>query len=181
MFMTINYGREHNFYFGALDGADKGDSAKTMYAGALLWLLVIVTALLQFTRAFRAINTAASSDVPKWQGRESMPTTISGEMAAQLNEHCALLGENMRRQSARPANYGTVPNKLYDEHVSGRGMVEPYVFTVGIMFLLWVAQWLFWSGFIGVSSDEYVSHRTNIFTSTNSTPDSVFPTSNFSL
>jgi hypothetical protein len=108
-----------------------------------------------------------------------MPTTIAGEMAAQLNEHCALLGENMRRQSVHRNNYGTVHNKLYDEPVSRRAMVEPYVITVGIMFLLWVAQWLFWSGFIGISSDEYVSHRTNIFTSTNSTPDSVFPTSNF--
>jgi hypothetical protein len=179
MFMTINYGREYNFYFGALEGADKGDSAKMMYAGALVWLLVIVAALVQFTRAFRALNTATSFDEPKWQGREPMPTTIAGEMAAQLNEHCALLGENMRRQSVHRNNYGTVHNKLYDEPVSRRAMVEPYVITVGIMFLLWVAQWLFWSGFIGISSDEYVSHRTNIFTSTNSTPDSVFPTSNF--
>jgi hypothetical protein len=154
MFMTVNYGREHNFYFRALEGADKGDSAKIMYAGALLWLLVIVAALVQGMRAFRSINTAASADVPEWQAREPVPTTISEEMAAQLNEHCALLGENMRRQTTYATTYGTVHNKFQEQHVSGRAMVEPYVITVSIIFLLWVAQWLFWSGFIGVSSDE---------------------------
>jgi hypothetical protein len=154
MFMTFNYGREHKFYLGALEGANGGDSAKIMYAGAILWLLVIVAALVQGMRAIRSINTAASSDIPEWQAREPIPTTISAEMAAQLNEQCALLGENMRRQTTHFTTYGTVPNKLQDEHISGRAMVEPYVITVSIMFLLWVAQWLFWSGFIGVSSDE---------------------------
>ncbi|KAI9034933.1 uncharacterized protein KD926_005014 [Aspergillus affinis] len=59
MFMTVDYGREHNFYLGGLEGAEKAYQAKVMYAGALMWLILIIMTLIQFMRATQ--NTPLTS------------------------------------------------------------------------------------------------------------------------
>jgi hypothetical protein len=138
-----------------------------MYAGALLWLVIIAAALVQLMMAFRGMNTAAGSDssaLSNWREREQITPTIAAEMAAQLSEHCALRGETLGRQREDSTNYGTVLVKLPEQHISGTALVELYIDAVYIMLLLGVAQWLFWSGFASGSSDEYVSsHTTYIY------------------
>lgn len=69
MVMTVNYGREHDFYLGGLERAERGRRAKIMYAGALMWLIIISLALVQLMQATRRMNRLAGSgslDLSKW-------------------------------------------------------------------------------------------------------------------
>jgi hypothetical protein len=38
-------------------------------------------------------------------------------------------------------------------------MARLFLITIASMILLWIAQWLFWTGFIGLSMEEYVLMR----------------------
>ena len=55
-------------------------------------------------------------------------------------------------------DYGTCSVEGQDDRVSQKSFVGLYAATVISMLLLWIAQWLFWGGFIGLSSEEYVLH-----------------------
>lgn len=167
MLTTINYGLEHNFYFGALEGADGQASAMMMYGGALLWLIVIVAALVQLVRTTQAMASSRYSEnnsLPKWRGRNRAPANIAEELIAQADERCALLGERLVRET-RPnsrysTKYGTLPPKIQENRISTSTLANSYVATVSIMFCFWVAQWLFWTGYIGLSSGLYVITHT---------------------
>ena len=52
--------------------------------------------------------------------------------------------------------YGTVPLERQNNWVSQKAFVKLYTVSIVSMLLLWIAQWLFWSGFIGLSLEEYV-------------------------
>jgi hypothetical protein len=143
MVMTVNYGREHDFYLGGLERAERGRLAKIMYAGALMWLIIIILALVQLIRATRRMNSCtrlreklAHYWMDKNRGSEETPLTSSEG------------GDYMV--------YGTFSVKGQNNWVSQKASVELYTATVISMLLLWIAQWLFWGGFIGLSSEEYV-------------------------
>jgi hypothetical protein len=163
MFSTISYGLEHNFYFGALEGADARGSAMMMYSGALLWLIVVVAALVQLVRFAKAMASSRNSEnasLPKWQDRTRAPATIAEELSEQVDERCALLGKRLVRaeppRSRYSTTYGTLPPKTRGKPISTLTLANAYVIIVSIISLLWVAQWLFWAGFINLSSEEYV-------------------------
>jgi hypothetical protein len=163
MLQTIRYGLEHNFYFGILEGAERKRSATMMYGGALLWLIVIVAALVQlarFAQAMVALRETENTSLPKWQGRARAPATIAEELTAQADERCALLGERFIRaeppRSRYSTIYGTLPPKTQGNRISTTTIANAYVIMIGILSFLWVTQWLFWAGFIGLSSKEYV-------------------------
>lgn len=92
---------------------------------------------------------------------------------AQLNERCTRLREKLahywmdknRGSEETPLTsseggdymvYGTFSVKGQNNWVSQKASVELYAATVISMLLLWIAQWLFWGRFIGLSSEEYV-------------------------
>src|SRR5699024_3538461 len=62
--MAVNYGREHNFYFGGMERAERGRSAKTMYTGAHLWLMIVGLVLIQSMQATRRVNGLIGSGQP---------------------------------------------------------------------------------------------------------------------
>lgn len=95
MIMTVNYGREHNFYLGSLEGAERGRLAEIMYAGALMWLIIISTAPVQLmwaTRRMNGLTGSGSLDLLKWQ-RGKQTTSNIAELMAQLDERCTRLRE----------------------------------------------------------------------------------------
>lgn len=175
MVMTVNYGREHDFYLGGLERAERGRSAKIMYAGALMWLIIISLALIQLMRATRRMNRLTGSgslDLPKWQRGKQTTSNIAEELMAQLSELCTRLREKLanywmdksRSSEETPLTsseggdymvYGTFSVKGQNNWVSQKASVELYTAMAISMLLLWIAQWLFWGGFIGFSSDEY--------------------------
>ncbi|KAF2690498.1 hypothetical protein K458DRAFT_439447 [Lentithecium fluviatile CBS 122367] len=129
MVLTVNYGRKHNFYFGSLESAERGQSAKIMYAGALLWLVISTVAFVWSIRVARRMNRVTGS------GETS--SLVSGE----------------RNYTTM---YGTLPVRSQDYLSCQKELAKLYAITAMNMLLLWFAQWVFWGGFIGLSAEEYV-------------------------
>jgi hypothetical protein len=156
MIMTVSYGLEHSFYFGGMTEAERESSATMMYAGALLWLTMLCVAFVQFVPILRTACLVIESDDSSLLKRQKKTTsTIAEEIEAQLDERSKLLGENLKRHWNRGV-YGTMSDTAENETVSPEAYVGPYLVIVFIMLFLWIAQWLFWSGFIGLSVEEYV-------------------------
>lgn len=175
MVMTVNHGRQHNFYFGGLlERAERGEPAKLMYAGALMWLVVGSLVLVRLMRASRRINRLIRSyslEVLTEQ-RSKQTTNMAEELMAQLNEHCVRLrakmvyywmdtsrGSQATLLTGGRVFYGTFSVTGQNSWASQKASVELYATTVVSMLLLWIAQWLFWGGFIGLGSEEYVFMR----------------------
>lgn len=165
MLMAVGYGRAHDFYFGGLKGATQATPALFMYIGALLWLLVTMVTSVYLVRAVSqsTISSKPSKcDVPESQERSQKPSNLMDATMAHVGEHCSLLGNNLAHHSGYssggqdPAKYGTFPVNFRNERGPPQAVVESYAFMVIILFLLWIAQGLFWSGFINLSSEEYV-------------------------
>ncbi|KAF2473673.1 uncharacterized protein BDR25DRAFT_332525 [Lindgomyces ingoldianus] len=176
MIITVNYGREHNFYLGGLESAERGRSAKIMYAGALLWLITISVAFVRFLQATRKMNRVTGSgsfDLLKRQRSKQTISNIAEKVMAQLNEHFSWLGEKnwvhywedksrdseetflISSERGNYTVYGTLPVQSQNSRVSRKAFANLYAVTTISMPLLWVAQWLFWGGFVGLSSEEF--------------------------
>ncbi|CAM1511901.1 Fc.00g094140.m01.CDS01 [Cosmosporella sp. VM-42] len=180
----IDYGREHNFYLRNLDNAERGRSAKVMYAGALLWLIIMLLVFVQLMRAiYRMARLARSrnADLPKWRRRKQTASNIVEELGDQLNEYWTRLGENLAdygvdgsrtlgetsstgSEGGGYTTYGTLPTESKVSRVSQKAFAKIYIVTAIIMLFLWVAQWLFWGGFISLSSDEFCPPKLGFLT-----------------
>ncbi|KAH7321492.1 hypothetical protein BKA65DRAFT_512296 [Rhexocercosporidium sp. MPI-PUGE-AT-0058] len=136
MVMTVNYGWKHDFYFGGMEGAERGGLAKIMYAGAFMWFITIGLALGQLTRATRRMG--------KSRGSEEKPL--------------------MSSEGGDYAVYGTFSIKVQNNLVSQKASVELYAATVISMLVLWIGQWVFWGGFIGLSSEEFCPPKLGVLT-----------------
>ncbi|KAI1128145.1 hypothetical protein F5Y10DRAFT_181348 [Nemania abortiva] len=134
MAMTVQYGRKHNFYSGGLQNAERGTPAQLMYIGALAWVSIICLALVGLILA--AYFRAQKS----WRSEK---TSL------------------MRSQGGA---YGTFPVADQKNQVSHKIPLALFQILVLGMLLLWIAQWLLWGGFIGVSSEEFCPPKLGILT-----------------
>lgn len=170
MLMTVKYGHEHIFYLGAMERAE-GRSAKAMYAGAFMWLMIVIIQLIRATRRTKRLIGSGSLNPPKWQrGKQAISKTVE-DLKVCFNELCARLREDLahhwtdesrgseqtpltRSEEGHHGVYGTF--SVGDQHhlTSQKAFVELYRGMVISMLLLWIAQWFFWGGFIGLSSGE---------------------------
>jgi hypothetical protein len=64
----------------------------------------------------------------------------------------------------RYTTYGTLADNNQCKSCSPKAFVEPYLVTVTTMLLLWIAQCIFWVGFIRLSSELYV-HMCTLYVS----------------
>ena len=128
MVLTVNYGWKHDFYLGGMKEAEREGLAKIMYAGALMWFVMIGPALAQLTRATHIMDKSRGSEV----------TPL---MSSEEGDH---------------AVYGTFSVIIRKNWLAQNAFKDLYPTTVTSMLLLWIAQWVFWVGFIGLSSEEYV-------------------------
>lgn len=168
MIQTINYGREHNFYSGGMARLDAAPPAQYMYAGAAMWLLIVVVSLVLLLQIAREAATQ-----PELQTGSRTAPPVMGDSTAQLNERSTWSEEPLARHLVdRKSNaesepllhseaqtYGTLLPKGADNRRTQRRTVRLTILTTGGMFLLWIAQWLFWAGFIGLSAEGYVLMR----------------------
>ncbi|KAF2266036.1 hypothetical protein CC78DRAFT_567129 [Lojkania enalia] len=189
MVLTVNYGWAHNFYFGehslyfgVSESVEKGRSAQIMYAGALLWLLIIILGFVQLMWAHRMNREAGSwsLDLPTSQRSKWITSNTIGELISQWHIHCTRLGERLTRpwidkgraeetplRSTGQGNhtvYGTLFIKSQNNRSSGELSAEIYAVTAMSMPLLWIAQWLFWGGFIGLSSEVFCPPMLGVLT-----------------
>ncbi|KAJ5685153.1 hypothetical protein N7536_007772 [Penicillium majusculum] len=172
LLVTVHYGRKHHFYFGGMDGAERGGPAKTMYAGALVWLIIVSVVIAQLIRAIRMNRlTGPGLDTPDWQGGKQTTSKIE-ELMDHLDECCTrLMGSRspektplIRSKGGDHTDYGTCSVEGQDDRVSRKSFVGLYAATVISMLLLWIAQWLFWGGFIGLSSEEFCPPQLGVLT-----------------
>jgi hypothetical protein len=130
MVMTVNYGYQHDFYLGSMQGTERGGPATIMYAGALMWLVISILAL------FGLRWKVAHYWMDKSRSSEESPLA--------------------RSEGGESTTYGTFSAKGQSNWVSQKAYVELSAAAVKVMLLLWIVQWLFWGGFIGLSSEVYV-------------------------
>lgn len=168
MVLTVIYGLQHNFYFRSLDGVKGGQSAKFMYTGALLWLAIIAVSIVWSTRAILRMTGSDNRD----------------KLRRQLEDPCAWLGEQlesywMEKSGGSDAeetssllsgttlyapSYSTVPSRSQGYSNSQKELAKLYAVTAMSMFLLWIAQWLFWGGFIDLTSEAFCPPRLVVLT-----------------
>lgn len=145
MARTVRYGFQHDFYSGGLDNVEGGQAANLMYIGALLWIIMVVLILL----ALAHLN----------DGWESLELWLSS-----LWNQCSLAERETKYKdsdrtplmgSERPV-YGTLTNTTAQKtHTVSRETLTIFLLVAaGATALLCFTQWLFWGGFIGLSSDE---------------------------
>ncbi|KAL5339869.1 hypothetical protein BJX70DRAFT_141000 [Aspergillus crustosus] len=179
--MTVNYGREHNFYLGGTEGAERGGQADIMYAGALVWLIIIGVVLVQLTKISRGMDRQTgpgSLDPPKWSEGNQTTSSTANDLVAHLGSRDAVAhhivdkcrdSEETPLTSSERGNhtaYGTFPVEGQHHWALQKAFVEHEGYTVTVigMLLLWIAQWLFWGGFVGLSSDEFCLPRLGVLT-----------------
>ncbi|KAJ5405357.1 hypothetical protein N7465_006641 [Penicillium sp. CMV-2018d] len=185
LLMTVHYGRKHHFYFGGMDGAERRGPAKAMYAGALMWLIIVSVVIAQLIRAIRMNRLPRPVfDTPDCQGGKQT-TSKNEELMDYLDESCIrLMGSRgseetplLRSEGRDPeetplikskggdhTDYGTCSVEGHDDRVSQKSFVGLYAATVISMLLLWIAQWLFWGGFIGLSAEEFCPPQLGVLT-----------------
>ncbi|KAH7265497.1 uncharacterized protein BKA55DRAFT_252420 [Fusarium redolens] len=161
--VTVNYGRVHDFYFGGLAGAKRSPFAAVMYGGALVWLFVVAMMAVPFIRTLRTPYKAKAPD----EKTDSAPTTNEGKCTVSQDDD-ADIRESLL--SKRPSvnsghrSYGTLPAEVesLDPPMKRHSQLH-MVLATGVP-VLWLAQWLFWIGFIGLSSDDFCLPSLEILT-----------------
>ncbi|ORY18257.1 hypothetical protein BCR34DRAFT_362196 [Clohesyomyces aquaticus] len=166
MVMTVKYGQEHDFYHKGLNNAERGGLAGVMYEGAQLWFLVNVVVLISFVLAIRRVlgrTMFRLENEPQPSFAEKVLIQLNDDhewlrqpVAPSLAEENPGSRENspLQNEQWNQTNYGTIAaNDQEISHSPGRfaPLRAASIFT---MMFLWIAQWLFWSGFVGLSGEE---------------------------
>ncbi|RGP61340.1 hypothetical protein FLONG3_10574 [Fusarium longipes] len=154
MTTVVTYGLWNGFYFGVLPNTEVGYSAWLMYGGALLWLFVAGVIFIVTTRFLRPIfadKNFKTEDLSKC-GSYGCTGTYSN---SSVRDH---LLRGPRTRSSQRSGYGTLPvvagpsQPLSDSR-------EPHTSLYVVLSLglpaLFLAQTLFWVGFIRVSGANF--------------------------
>jgi hypothetical protein len=156
MTVTVNHGRQHKFYLGTLASAEKEQFARFMYGGALMWLVIIATIAVPLIRTMLTMLKADGTGLLD-RHRSNCTTSTSGEIGV----HESLLHGS---QSSACGSYGTLTAKGKTCMLSKEPLPRLCAIMVGSSPLLWLAQWLFWAGFVGLGSENFCLPSLGIIT-----------------
>jgi hypothetical protein len=165
MLLTAKYGLEHNLYLRSLEYSERGIYARSMYIGALMWLVVFVVEAslvlaLIYEFNFRDEEKPISDIIEKLEGLLSMHLT-----PAQKTSGCTRTG-GTNSIEGRPLLSNNGGNRTMDvtiksenkSHRDSRMMAMSFSLILAISLpVLYASQWIFWVGFIGLSSERYVN------------------------
>lgn len=174
MVSIIVYGLQHGFYSDGLKDAERGTAAEVMYSAALIGPAVIVLLLMLWTPTLLKIDCLIGSDSDTTHERkrsEQTPSTIIEDPLVRSDEYCARIRDKTAYPSpfmgrafkeTMPINmegecytaYGTVPAMKQNDQNCEEALANKRALTTLLLLLLWAAQWLFWGGFIVLSSEE---------------------------
>jgi len=167
LYTTVAYGYEHSFYGQYMARLAASPSAQWMYFGALAWLLVIVVTVVSLLQAlFGSIQSHSSTEA------KTANPPLAAEMTRPVVERWTWLEEKlavywidkdwdleetplMNPEGHTYAVYGTLPVKGPDNRSNKRGPVRLTLIVIISMFFFWVAQGVFWVGFIGLTAEEF--------------------------
>lgn len=176
MITTVKYGIEHRFYFGGgLENAERVWIARMMYHGALMWLVIVGMVLALLVRATQRMNRMTG--IPSLESPAAKPqrdgkgiSTFAEGIMAQVRERYTRFGEkaihfciiecmdpgeilSIRNNRSTYGTFSSTSQNRWASHQTSIGLYAALTLGMG---LLWLAQWLFWSGFVILSSEEYV-------------------------
>ncbi|KAJ4010013.1 hypothetical protein NW752_009190 [Fusarium irregulare] len=151
MAMTVIYGLKHGFYFGVLPSTEVGHSAWLMYGGALMWLVVVPLMAIAHTFFDFTHTTGVADGYLSNYGVEDC-----AKVYKDLGVCDPLLPDQHRNSSFKDSHYGTVPmtagsSRHEDSRAPHLKLYE--ILTLGFI-LIFLAQSMFWIGFLRVSGDE---------------------------
>jgi hypothetical protein len=173
MLTTISYGWQHDFYTSTMTKLDPLPSAKVMYIGALFWFLIVILALILALQVLSDLNTPApttNDKQPRPTVTEELATTFNSrwnrweEKLAQYWVQQSCDSEQTPLTSTSCTSYGTHSDRVFRVVFLKRRMVRLALIAGGSLFLLSVAQWMFWIGFIGVGKDIFCLTRLEVLT-----------------
>ncbi|KAG5766653.1 hypothetical protein H9Q69_007938 [Fusarium xylarioides] len=142
MCLTVNYGRIHGFYFGALSRATRSPFAALMFGGALAWLFIVAMMAVPIIRTIRTRGKP---------NEKEDDAGAKGSMSPK-EEECLLPKSGARSEGY---SYGTLPAEVESLHLPMTRHSRLHMALAMGVPLLWLAQWLFWIGFIGLSSNDF--------------------------
>ncbi|RBR06149.1 uncharacterized protein FIESC28_11164 [Fusarium coffeatum] len=164
MAMTVIYGLKHGIYFGVLPSTEVGYFAWLMYGGALMWLVAVAFMALPIFHIIRTmfdIGREADRDLPRF-GVSGFATTYRD-----ARDCDPLLPEQHRNAPSKVDFYGAVPGRaeqIQSEEDPRAPHLKLYVvLTLGFP-LIFLAQSLFWIGFLRVSGDDFCPPSTGMLT-----------------
>jgi hypothetical protein len=140
--ITANYGRQKRFYYvGHLGPYPRGRDALLMYAGALVWLVMLIYTLVGCVVCIVGLNTWISN-------ARKMTAEVQKVAGAGANAiRGSFLAKWIPKRFQSDGQYlgpAMPPRKLTPEETQGIEMIN---FGLAI-FIAFLAQWLFWAGYI---------------------------------
>lgn len=176
MIQTINYGRQHDFYSRGMARLEGAPAAQYMYAGAATWLVVLIVTSVLLLLAVHKLAVP-----PRSQASKPSALTIARDLMTFFNKQWIDFEEKLARNhqdrdwdpEERPLphgnghphmDYGTIPIEDHKNRTTytERAMARITLIALISMVFLWITQWVFWAGFIDLSSEEYVLLRNRI-------------------
>ena len=136
-----------------------------------MWLVIIVVTSVSLLQTAHRFIIARPESQPSGL---STPTTAKNIMTSSkdqwigiedrlarywLHGSCDLEESPLAHSDSHPhVVYGTLPIKDRDNRATEteRGIVRLTLIAITSLILLWITQWMFWAGFVNLSSEEYV-------------------------
>jgi hypothetical protein len=142
--VTANYGRQKGLYYiRHLTPYPRGGDAYMMYAGALVWMVMLIFTLIGCVVCMVGLNTwignarKVMAEVQRMAGAGANALSRSS-LAKWLPKRFQIDGEQLEAGPVVP------PRKLTPEETQGIELIM----AGSAVFLAFLAQWLFWAGFV---------------------------------
>ncbi|KAI8664757.1 hypothetical protein NCS56_00909500 [Fusarium sp. Ph1] len=167
MFLTVDFARRQVFDLDSIMNAKRGHLALLMYAGALIWLLTIAASFIEATRYMYRIGSLSYSDgadLSDWH-RHKYATANKQDMGV----FESLLGQPQprmppSRKEKQYIEYGTFSSGGKETKLPHKMPATLFTVAARGMPFVWIAQWLFWAGFIGLSSEGFCLPKLEVLT-----------------
>jgi len=150
--ITANYGRKKRFFYANhLEPYPRGVDAHIMYAGALVWLLALFFTLFACIVSILGLNEVISN-ARKMMGEVER---VAGAGAKAINVPLQRMlpkwvkARIARRQRQLEEGPKEAPRKLTPTEIEQ----IKNVWGAGTIFVAFMAQWLFWAGFIRAAGE----------------------------
>lgn len=145
MLSTVSYGFEHDFYNSASPPLLNLPAATYMYTGARMWVIAGILSLVAFLVVLVSMSMPAGG-----AGRWSDTRTTHSRYQGRDSEHTPLV----QNKGYGHRGYGTGSTQSPRGYGMKWSMIWATLVVLFCMLLLWIAQWVFWIGFVGISDEE---------------------------
>lgn len=162
-------GLPDGFYSQGMARIESTPSAQLMYAGAIMWLIVAVVAL-ALIQAFRASARSAASQASESQTSNPIIPTLAQELTTLFKTPWVRVESKVashymyrswdteesplvRDKGQTYTGYGTLLDKWQNDRVIDLRMVRISLIAAVGLGLVWIAQGMFWMGFVGLGLD----------------------------